>query len=202
LAASSLARRFQARRCRGNSPRFRGESPLNETLRRLIGSSVVVGPASVSRRHERPPRIAVSRRSGKSRPPRWAARLQARVGSGSASPPPVEPTNLASSLSVLPVWPGAPCACWPTRRCCQVGTLPGGAIRPNFRGTDGCRRNVLGSATPSEDPWCVRACPLGGASLPTGCAARAPLLHCAVRWQTHIRKTARPLTTLGGVEPL
>jgi hypothetical protein len=65
----------------------------NETLRRLIGSSVVVGPASVSRRHERPSRIAVSRRSGKSRPPRWAARLQARVGSASASPPPVEPTN-------------------------------------------------------------------------------------------------------------
>src|SRR4029453_9591441 len=29
----------------------------------------------------------------------------------------------------------------------------------------------------------------------------APLLHCAVRWQTHIGKTARPLTTLGGVEP-
>jgi hypothetical protein len=30
----------------------------------------------------------------------------------------------------------------------------------------------------------------------------APLLHCAVRWQTHIRKTARPLTTLGGEEPV
>jgi hypothetical protein len=26
------------------------------------------------------------------------------------------------------------------------------------------------------------------------------LLHCGVRWQTH-RKTARPLSTLGGVEP-
>src|SRR5215217_8003744 len=32
--------------------------------------------------------MAVSRRSRKQRPPRWAAWLQARVGSGSASPPP------------------------------------------------------------------------------------------------------------------
>jgi hypothetical protein len=32
--------------------------------------------------------LAVSRRSRTSGPPRWAARLQARVGSGSASPPP------------------------------------------------------------------------------------------------------------------
>jgi hypothetical protein len=58
------------------------------TLRRLLGSSVMVGPARVSRRHERPSRIAVSQRSGKSRPPRPAARLQSRVASGSASPPP------------------------------------------------------------------------------------------------------------------
>src|SRR5215207_4066344 len=64
------------------------DEALTTTLRRLIGSSVVVGPASRSRRHEGPSRMAVSRRSGKSRPPRWAARLQARVGSGSASPPP------------------------------------------------------------------------------------------------------------------
>jgi hypothetical protein len=155
LAASSLVRRFQARRCRGNSPRFRGEEPVNETLRRLIGSSVVVGPASVSRRHERPSRMAVSRRSGTSRPPRWAARLQARVGSASASPPPVEPTNPGQRTVPSASWPGAPCACWPTRRCCQVGTPPGGAIGPNFRGTHGCCRTVLGSATPSEDPWCV-----------------------------------------------
>jgi hypothetical protein len=74
----------------------------------------VVGPARVSRRHERPSRMVVSRRSGTSRPPRWAARLQARVGSGSASPPPVAPTVLASALSVVPVWPGGPCAGWPT----------------------------------------------------------------------------------------
>jgi hypothetical protein len=50
-------------------------------LRRLIGSSVVVGPASMSRRHERPPCwMAVSRRSGESRPPRWAARYKAGWG--------------------------------------------------------------------------------------------------------------------------
>jgi hypothetical protein len=68
-------------------PTLGGVEPVTTTLRRLIGSSVVVGPASVSRRHEGPSWMVVSRRSGKSRPPRWAARLQARVGSGSASPP-------------------------------------------------------------------------------------------------------------------
>ena len=93
VGSAASCGRLQTARLRGNSPRFRGEEPVNETLRRLIGSSVVVGPASVSRRHERPSRMAVSRRSGTSRPQRWAARLQARAGSGSASPPPVEPTN-------------------------------------------------------------------------------------------------------------
>jgi hypothetical protein len=63
------------------------------TLRRLIGSSVVVWPASVPRRHERPCWMTVSRRSGKSKPPRPAAPLQRRVASRSASPPPGEPTN-------------------------------------------------------------------------------------------------------------
>ena len=129
--------------------------------------------------------MVVSRRSGNSRPPRWAARLQARVGSGSASPPPVEPTNLASALSLLPVWPGAPCVCWPTRRCCQVGTPPGGAIRPNFRRTLGrCRRRL--ESTPQAQSRYVRRLMLLVAlrHLPA-----APLLHCAVRWQTH--QTAR-----------
>src|SRR5215212_4291839 len=58
------------------------------TLRRLIGSSLMVRPASVSRRQERPSRIAVSRRSEKSRPPQSAAWLHGRVVSRSASPPP------------------------------------------------------------------------------------------------------------------
>jgi hypothetical protein len=88
--------------------------------------------------------MVVSRRSG-NRPPRWAARLQARVGSGSASPPPVAPTVLASALSVVPVWPGGPCVCWPTRRCCQVGRPLVGAIGPNFGGTPGRCRTVLGA---------------------------------------------------------
>jgi hypothetical protein len=87
VGSAASCGRLQTARLRGNSPRFRGEEPVNETLRRLIGSPVVVGPTSMSRRHERPSRMAVSRRSGTSRPPRWAARLQARVGSGSASPP-------------------------------------------------------------------------------------------------------------------
>jgi hypothetical protein len=75
----------------------------------------------------------------------WSSRskLQARAESGSASPPPVEPTNLASALSLVPVWPGAPCVCWPTCRCCQVGTPPGGAVGLNFGGTLGrCRRRL------------------------------------------------------------
>jgi hypothetical protein len=168
------------------------------TLRRLIGSSVVVGPASTSRRHERPSRMAVSRRSGKSRPPRWAARLQARVGSGSASPPPVEPTNWPAHCLVCQFGLAGLVSAGRRARCCQVGTPPGGAIGPNFGGTLGRCRTVLGSATPSQDPWCVRACAVGGAWPPTGCAA--PALRCQAAYSPD-RKTARPLTTLGGIEP-
>src|SRR6266511_2351083 len=155
--------------------------PVHATLRRLIGSAVVVGPASRSRRHERPSRIAVSRRSGKSRPPRWAARLQARVGSGSASPPPDEPTVLASALSLLPVWPGVPCVCWPTRRCCHLGKPTIGAIGPNFHGTSAAAAEGWRAATPSEKPTRPGlVLLLALRQLPA-----APLLHCAVRWQTH-----------------
>jgi hypothetical protein len=107
-----------------------------------------------------PPRasvwVVVSRRSGNSGPPRWAARLQARVGSGSASPPPLEPTNLASARSLVPVWPGGPCGCWPTCRCCQAWPALGGAIGPNFRGTLGRCRTRRRAATPGEDHWCVQ----------------------------------------------
>jgi hypothetical protein len=86
-------------RLRSRSPRSTASRRYTTTLRRLIGSSVVVGPASRSRRHERRSGMVVSRRSGK-RPPRWAARRQARVGSGSASPPPVAPTVPASPRSL------------------------------------------------------------------------------------------------------
>jgi hypothetical protein len=176
-------------------PALGGLEPINETLHRLIGSSVMVGLASVSRRYERPSRMAVGRRSGTSRPPR-AARLQARVGSGSASPPRFEPTNPASALSLVPVRPGGPCGCWPTRRCCQVGTGSGGAIGPNFGGTlDRCH-SVLG-ATPSESPT-GSGLALLSASPPTGCAAVAPWGHLA---DSPSRETARPLPTLHGEEP-
>jgi hypothetical protein len=103
--------------------------------------------ASGSRRHEGPSWMVVSRRSGKQRPPRGAARLQARVGSGSASPPPGRTDSPASTLSVAPVWPGGPGGCWPTRRCCQVGRSPVGAIGPNFGGTLGRCCTVLRSDT-------------------------------------------------------
>jgi hypothetical protein len=107
----------------------------------------------------------------------------------------VEPTNLASALSLLPVWPGVPCVCWPTRRCCQVGPPPGGAIGPNFGGTLGRRRTVLGSATPSERP--VRP---GARAL--GHLATHRLRRCCTAAPGGRRtgpQAARPLTTFGGV---
>ena len=58
----------------------------------------------------------------------------------------------ASALSLVPVWPGGPCGCWPTPRCFQVGRSLGGAIGPNFGGTLGRCRTVPGSATSSEGP--------------------------------------------------
>src|SRR5215207_2326694 len=127
------------------------DEALTTTLRRLIGSSVVVGPVSRSRRHEGPSRMAVSRRSGKSRPPRWAARLQARVGSGSASPPPAradEPGQHTVSSASL-AW----------RALCLLADVPmlpgwdaaGRAIGPNFGGTLGRCRSVLG-ARPKRRP--------------------------------------------------
>jgi hypothetical protein len=149
-----------------------------------------VGPARLSP----PPRGSVSdgvsRRSGKQRPPRWAARLQARVGSGSASPPPVEPT-------------------YPGQRTVSVASLAWRAVclladAPMLPGWDGSGRghwaqlrrdprpllHRAGSATPSEGQVrpgrLVLVVAVG--HLP---AARLP--HCPVRWQTHGRKTARPL---------
>jgi hypothetical protein len=155
--------------------------PVHETLRRLIGSSVVVGPASVSRRHERPSRIAVSRRSGTSRPPRWAARLQARVGLGSASPPPVEPTVLASALPLLPVWPGVPCGCWPTRRCCHLGKPNGRGHWAQLRRDPRPLPQKAGERRHQAKGPRVGARALGA----LGHLPAAPLVHCTVRWQTH-----------------
>src|SRR5215216_1446034 len=118
------------------------------TLRRLIGSSVVVGLASVSRRHERRSRMVVSRRSGK-RPSQSAAWLHGRVVSRSASPPPGRTDEPGQLTLSLPVWPGAPCVCWPTRRCCRVGRRPVGTNGPNFCGTLGrCRRRPESGVEP------------------------------------------------------
>jgi hypothetical protein len=109
---------------------------------------------------------------------------------------PVESTNPASALCLLPVWPGTPCGCWPTRRCCQVGTPRGGAIGPNFGGTLGRCRTVPGArpqaktlARPGSCSW--------GAWPPTGYAA--PALRCQVA-NAPDHKPARPLPALGGVK--
>jgi hypothetical protein len=76
----------------------------------------------------------------------------------------------------LPVWPGGPCVGWPTRRCCQVGTPPVGAIRPDFGGTSAAAAEGWTAATPSEAPdasggWCYLVA-LG--QLPAVPAAGAP----------------------------
>ena len=133
-------------------PALGGLEPINGTLRRLIGSSVVVGLASVSRRHERPSRMAVSRRSGTLRPPPRAARLQARVGSGSASPPPVEPTNLASHGLLCQFGLAGLVSAGRRADAASLGHLRGGAIGPNFGGTLGRCRTVLRSATQAKSP--------------------------------------------------
>jgi len=157
----------------------------------------MVRPASVSRRQERPSRIAVSRRSGKSRPPQSAAWLHGRVVSRSASPPPGRTDEPGQLTLSLPVWPGAPCVCWPTRRCWRVGRRPVGANWPNFCGTLGrCRRRPE-SGDPKQNPssvWRLGSC--GTWHLP----AAAVALRCQVAHSPD-RKPARPLPTLGGVEP-
>jgi hypothetical protein len=167
------------------------------TLRRLIGSSVVVGPASMSRRHERPCWMAVSRWSGESRPPRWAARLQARVGSGSASPPPVEPTNLASALSPLPVGLARHVSAGRRAELATPGDRREGPLGPTLAGPPAAAAPCW-SATPGKAPARPELVLLV-APPPTGCAAAA--LRCQVA-DSADRKTARPLPTLGGVEPV
>src|SRR5512132_225269 len=86
---------------------------------------------------------------------------------------PVAPTNLGqrtvscASLAWRALWLLADVPMLP-----GCGTSPVGAIGPNFGGTLGRCRSVLGSATPSEEP--VRpggAGAVGGAWPPTGWAA-------------------------------
>ena len=141
------------------------------TLRRLIGSSVVVAPP------RGPSRMAVSRRSGK-RPPRWAARLQARVGSGSASPP-LGRADVSGQRTVS-------CASLAWRAVCLLADapmLPGwnaaGRGHSAQLGRDlGRCCTVPGSATPAKVQYVPAARAGGSAWPPTGCAA--PTLPCQV----------------------
>jgi hypothetical protein len=113
--------------------------------------------------------MVVSRRSGK-RPPRWAARLQARVGSGSASPPRFEPTVLASPRSLSQFGLARLVSAGRRARCCHAEGAPVGAIGPNFGGTlDRCR-SVPGSATQAK--------PTGSGARTHGAFRQLPLRRC------------------------
>ena len=64
-----------------------------------------------------------------------------RIASSGRADEPGQPTVSCARLA----WRAL--VCWPTRRCCQLGTPPGVAIGPNFGGTLGRCRTVLRSAT-------------------------------------------------------
>ena len=162
-------------------PTLGGIAPVNETLRRLIGSSVVVGPASRSRRHERPSGMVVSRRSGK-RPPRWAARQQARVGSGSASPPPVVPTVLASPRSLSQFGLARLVSAGRRADAARLGGLREGPLGPTIAGPLAAAAEGWRAATQAEIPWCVSGLELLGGVWPP---PAVPLVHCPIRWQTY-----------------
>jgi hypothetical protein len=143
--------------------------------------------------------MAVSRRNGTSRPPRWASRLQARVGSGSASPP--------SGRADEPGPAHGP--------FCQFGLA---RLVPAGRRADAARleRRRQGPLDPTSAGPMAAAAP---------CWERNPKRRPLVRLglvllvalghlpfttllrRSHQvadspdRKSARPLTTLGGVEP-
>jgi hypothetical protein len=179
-------RRGSGSRRRGCAAGGRSRCSRSTTLRRLIGSSVVVGLASVSRRHEGPSRNGrqPTEREVEAAAVGGPATSQGGVWIRIASSRSSRRTP-ASALSLLPVWPGAPCGCWPTRRCCQVGTAPVGAIGPNFRRTLGRCRRRLESTSQAKSRYVRRLMLLVALRhLPA-----APLLQCAVRWQTH--QTAR-----------
>jgi hypothetical protein len=93
------------------------------------------------------------------------------TGTGSAGPPdgrvacrshrllPVRPTKPSRDTpGNLPVWPGAPGVCWPTRRACHRGGPWSGAVGPEFcEPTGRGRRNHdLRPAEPSGWPPCRR----------------------------------------------
>jgi hypothetical protein len=142
-------------------------------------------------------RLGVAERANDNAPSADRIVSHGRVVSRSASPPPGRTDEPGQLTLSLPVWPGAPCVCWPTRRCCRVGRRPVGANGPNFCGTLGrCRRRPE-SGDPKRNPWSVwRLGFCGTWHLP----AAAVALRCQVA-RSPDRKPAKPLPTLGGVEP-
>jgi hypothetical protein len=185
--AVSGGRSTGRRACEAALHAWRCRAPYTTTLRRLIGTSVVVGSARMSRRHEHASGMAVSRRSGTSRPPLGAARLQARVGAGSASPPP----GRADSPGQRTV----SCASLAWRAVCLLADAP---MLPGWDGSGmGHWAQLWWDPRPlpqraGEQPQAKAPGVSGGwCSLVRLATYRlGPLLHCAVRWQTH--RTPRP----------
>jgi hypothetical protein len=103
--------------------------------------------------------MVVSRRSGKSRAPRSADPPDGRVACRSHRLLPARPTKPSHDTARdLPVWPGAPGVCWPTRTACHRGGPWSGAVGPEFcEPTGRGRRNHdLIPPQPSEWPPCRR----------------------------------------------
>jgi hypothetical protein len=159
----------------------------------------VVGPASVSRRHEGPSRngrqptereVEAAAVGG---PATSQGRIWIRIASSGRADEPGQRTVSSASLAwralclladapMLPGWDASGRGHWAQLRQ-DPRPLP----------------QKAGEHTPSEEPVRLKADALGGTSPPTGCAA--PALRCQVA-DSPDRKTARTLPTLGGVEPL
>jgi hypothetical protein len=152
------------------------------TLRRLIGSSVVVGPATMPCRHERP----LDGRQPTER------EVQATATGGPATPQGGRWIRIASSRSNRHPRPSARSACaslaW--RALCLLAdaqmlpgwrTPPEGVIGPNFGGTLGRCRSMPGGGRQAMSPvcpggWCfVWGAPVegldAGEALPSHCHA-------------------------------
>jgi hypothetical protein len=159
----------------------------------------VVGPASVSRRHERPSRNGrqPTEREVEAAAVGGPATSQGGIwihiaSSGRADEHGQRTVSLASlawralcllaDAPMLPGWDASGRGHW---------AQPPQDPRP--------LPQKAGEHTPSEEPVRPKADALGGTSPPTGCAA--PALRCQVADSPN-HKTARALPTLGGVEPL
>jgi hypothetical protein len=186
-------------RLRGRSPRLAVSSPVHDNApsadrivcRGRAGERVAPPRASVSDGRQPTEREAAAAVGG---PATGQGGVWIRIASSRSSR-----RTRASALSVVPVWPGGPCVCWPTRRCCQVGTVPGGAIGPNFCGTLGRCRSVQGSNTKRRPLVCPGAGALWCAWPPTGWGRCCTALSGGRRTGP---TTARPFPALGVVEPL